>query len=43
MLGLEFDSAEGLLHWIMAEFEMIPPVVFEDVFETWINRLEKCI
>jgi hypothetical protein len=43
MPGLEFGSAEDLLHWIRAEFEGIPPAVFEDVFEGWINRREKCI
>jgi hypothetical protein len=43
MPGLEFDSAEDSLQWIRAEFESIPPAVLEDVFESWINRVEKCI
>jgi hypothetical protein len=41
MAGLEFDSAEDILYWIRVEFERIPPAVLEDVFESWINRLEK--
>jgi hypothetical protein len=43
MVGLEFDSAEDLLHWIRAEFERIPPAVLENVFKSWINRLERYI
>jgi hypothetical protein len=43
MLGLEFDSAKDLLHWIRVEFRRIPLAVLENVFESWINRLEKCI
>jgi transposase len=43
MLGLEFDSAENLLHWIRAGFERIPRAVLEDVFASWINRVEKWI
>jgi hypothetical protein len=34
MLGLEFDPAEDLLHWIRAEFRRIPLVVLENVFES---------
>jgi hypothetical protein len=41
MPHLEFNSAKEILHWIRAEFERIPPAVLEDVFERWINRLEK--
>jgi hypothetical protein len=38
ILGLEFDSAEDLLHWTSAEFERIPPAALENIFESWINR-----
>jgi hypothetical protein len=34
MLGPEFDSAEDLLHWTTAEFEMTPRAVLEDVLES---------
>jgi hypothetical protein len=43
MLGLEFDFAEDLLHWIRAEFERIPRASLENIFESWINRFESCI
>jgi hypothetical protein len=43
MLGLEFDSTEQLLHWIRDEFERMLRAFLGDVFESWINRLEKCV
>jgi hypothetical protein len=43
MLGLEFDSAEDLFHWIRDKFERMHLVVLENVFESWINHLENRI
>jgi transposase len=43
MIGFEFDFADDLLDWIKAEFESITDAVLEVIFESWINRVEKCI
>jgi hypothetical protein len=38
--GLQFDSTEDLLYWIVVELERKPLAVFENVIKNWINRLE---
>ena len=41
--GLEFESAEEIKEWIIAQFDLIPADELKRVFEEWEMRLRACI
>jgi hypothetical protein len=43
MIGIDFESPQGLIDWIQLTFEAIPRHVLKKVFESWLRRIQDCI
>jgi transposase len=43
MIGIDFESPQGLIDWIQLIFEAIPRDVLENVFESWLRRVQDCM
>jgi hypothetical protein len=43
MAGIDFESPQELLNWIHSTFEAIPTHILDEVFESWLRRVQDCI
>jgi hypothetical protein len=43
MLGIDFGSPRELMDWIQSAFEAIPRSFLDELFKSWLRRLEDCI
>jgi hypothetical protein len=43
MIGIDFGSPRELIDWIQSTFEAIPKHFLDEVFKSWLGRLQDCI